>query len=463
MVEDLCNSHTYDSDDLTRLSTLSVSPMCHKKLDKRIPSSSNVSPKVGESTYCGKMRHSPTGKRKWVDKKQKMVSVSPIHLHSSPVHLHSSPVHSRSSLVHSRSSLVHSRSSPIHSRSSDVGAIITHHGWNMLGCIQQLVSFTQIRLCMASNYRDIVINKPWTTCGGYSTAISVLSELRNAASELLHCKLVQPLRELVRAELLTTKRALVLCDAFSKHDMFNTSMSLVQLRSAINEYRNYLGLGMEEEEAQPIPRILSWANAVASSVERRFPLFFPWASVERLDGNGLVQYFEAFVNDCVLSFETSDIEEESSSMYAVAALVLDFVAPLDSTIGLSDGRRRTPSVDGSYVFPFTSQNSFVDQGVVCKCKYHKLRKNDNCRVLISSQWHIIDNPVTTDNETPSVQCDGVSYAGIEATPVTADGAGIDTPNIIFIRYASKRDESVGKKILSTTSICNCCLLSHCVG
>ncbi len=431
--------------------------MCQKKNAKRMPSSSNLSssyhpPKVGEPIYCGKMRHSILqhellcrravtydGEWKRVDRKPKMVVES---------------------------------SKFSYSRSSDDITTITTPVWCMLDCVQQLVSYTQIRLCMASAYRDIVICKPWTKCGGYTTAISVMTELRNVASELLQCKQVKPLQELIRTELLTTERALVLCDAFSKHDMFNTSMSLVQLRSSITEYRNYLGLDMEEED-QPIPRMLLWANAVASGVERRFPLFFPWASIERLDDVGLIEHFETFVNDCVLTFEAFDFEEGSSNTYAMAALVLDFVVSLDSTIDLCDRRRRTPSVNGSYVFPFasddrgavlsempSSNNNFMDQAV--NNKFHKLR-NERCRDLISSQWHIIDNPVTTDNETPSVYCGGVSSTGTETTAAAADGGGFDTRKIIFMRYASKRDESIGRILLLSASICCCCLLSYCVG
>ncbi len=416
-------------------------------------SSSYHPPKVKECIYCGKMRHSTRqhqllcrraatyhGERKQVDSKQKMVAESPNHSYS---------------------------------YSLDGTRTIITPVWCMLDCFQQLVSYTQIRLCMASAYRDIVIGKPWTKCGGYSTAISVMTELRNVASELLQCKQVKPLQELIRTELLTTERALVLCDAFSKHDMFSTSMSLVQLRSSITDYRNYFALDMEEED-QPIPRMLLWAKAVVSGVERRFPLFFPWASIERLDDGGLVEHFEKFVNDCVLTFETFDSEEGSSNTYAVAALVLDFVVSLDSATDLWDRRWRTPSIDGSYVFPFASDdrevvlsdmpssnnNNFMYQAV--NNKFHKLR-NERCRDLISSQWHIIDNPATTDNETPSVHCGGVSSTGTETPAAAADGGGFDTRKIIFMRYASKRDESIGKILLLPASICCCCLLSHCVG
>ncbi len=343
----------------------------------------------------------------------------------------------------------------------------------MSNCVQQLVSFTQIRLCMASSYRDIVIGKPWTKCGGYSAAISVVTELRNAASELLQCEQVKPLRELLRAELLTTERALVLCDAFNKHDMFNTSMSLVQLRSSINGYMKYLSLkedtnnsspDMEEDQPIPIPRVLLWAKAVASGVERRFPLFFPWAAVERLEG-GVAEHFEKFVNDCVLDFEAFDFEG-SSNRHAAAALILDFVLPEDST-GLQE-RRRSLSACGLCVFPFArdddqgivlsgppSCSNFMDQAID---NFHKLRSERYCH-LISSQWHIIDNPVTTDSEAAalSVQCGGMSSNGTEAT-ATADGGGFDTRKIVFMRYASERGEKIGQVYYQPVSCC----LSHCV-
>ncbi len=372
----------------------------------------------------------------------------------------------------------------------------------MPSCVEQLISFTQLRLCMASAYRDIVIDKPWTKCGGYSAAISVVTELRNAASELLQCEQVKPLRELFKAELLTTERALVLCDAFNKHDMFNTSMSLVQLRSSIIDHMNYLSLkedtnnnsssssSHDMEEDQPIssiPRVLLWAKAVARGVERRFPLFFPWAAVERLKG-GIAEHFEKFVNDCVLAFEAFDFEG-SRNRHVAVALVLDFVLPEDSTTGLQ-GKQRSSSLSagGLCVFPFArddaqrillsgssppSCSNFMDHQATTD-SIHKL-KSEKCCHSISSQWHIIDNPVTADSEaaaavaaTPpavaaaaSVQCGGMSSNGTEDANATAaaDDGGFNKTKIVFMRYASERGE-VRYTISQYRSFCFC-LLSHC--
>ncbi len=339
--------------------------------------------------------------------------------------------------------------------SKNTSSLVTSTSNCMTDCIQQLVSFTQIRLCMASAYRDIVIGRPWANRRGYSRAISVVMGLRDAASELLHYEQFKPLRELLRAELLITERVLLLCNAFSEHDMLNTSLSLVRLRSSINGYINYLCLKEKDMnsdtdmEDQPVPRILLWAKAVASGVERRYPLFFPRVAVERLE-SGITEDFEKFVNDYVSTsaFEAFDFEG-GSNRHAVAALVLDLVSPVFT--GPLE-KRWNLSVNGSYVFPF-ERNYYgvaVESGSHSYCNSMGQGINDSQNLssrsernfcpLTSFQWHIVDDPVIdTNSEASNSQCSGVSSTGTDVTS-TSDIGGFDTRKIIFMRYASEKDK-----------------------